>query len=977
MKRIKKIAKSMVPQPAYVMLILLAFGLPFSWVFAQKISIGSGTHLVVGSSSYVRCGSIINQGTIHHGAAGVIEITGNWHNDGTYTTMAGSTIIFSGTSAQTIEGSEVTVFQNMTLNNSAGLVLAHDVKVNGMLDLQNGILTTLTHLLTIGEAGIIANIYFTRYIEGRLGLTFIEPGTKLFPIGTGGNYLPVSLQYTTLTGTSVVIAEQYESGLTGTLPPNTIQTSTDRSWKLTQTGGSNLEYFIALNASGYNISPWAVMLKENEGIITSHDAILVDYTYITNTNPLTSLGNFGLGEKCTNPTDGGTIWPDQGGCDGFDPDFITGTMPTGQAGWPEYKWQWSTTSAEEGFVDVADAYFQDYDPGSLFTTTWFKRLARVFCKPDWTDAAESNVIKMTIEEPAISGTLTKNPDAATVEEGTDVSAFLLAGSGGNGLDELEYRTHDGASWSWWETYTSGTNIPTTGVTTIEIRTRRSADYCSDASYYTVSWQVDPGITLTWTGNLSSNWNTAGNWNPAGIPTANDQVIIPSSPVRFPVIFSGQSADCRNLIINSDASLTAESGASLITTGDIILNGSAIVNLDRTISENQWHYISSPVTQATAGIFMGDYLQFWDEPLAVWHNVQDPATNLTVMKGYGLWGESKSSHTYTFSGKPNTGSQSIGITYTDISGAEYDGANLVGNPYPSSIDWAKVEDYGAVYYWDGSAYLAFPAGSPIPGGGIYGTGSQFIPPMQGFFIVVETNGTFNLTNAVRTHQGAAGFYKATGNVLNNGLVLQASNDKYNDLLLIRLDEASSPNFEQQRDAWKLSANTFGLSQLWSVCDDGKLCIDVRPSPQSIQLGFANDVAGVYSIGLKEIADIFNVFLEDTKTNIFHDLRSEAYQFAWNPETDIESRFKIHLEAVGLGQNKTNNGNIIVYSFGRDIFIKGAKQGKVVIADIMGKILLQDEFDAEDLHIIPTNLPTGIYVVMVRSGNDIKTEKLFIN
>jgi hypothetical protein len=37
--------------------------------------------------------------------------------------------------------------------------------------------------------------------------------------------------------------------------------------------------------------------------------------------------------------------------------------------------------------------------------------------------------------------------------------------------------------------------------------------------------ADTGNTFTWTGAVSSDWATAGNWNPAGVPGANDSVVI--------------------------------------------------------------------------------------------------------------------------------------------------------------------------------------------------------------------------------------------------------------------------------------------------------------------------------------------------------------------------------------------------------------------------------------------------------------------
>lgn len=105
---------------------------------------------------------------------------------------------------------------------------------------------------------------------------------------------------------------------------------------------------------------------------------------------------------------------------------------------------------------------------------------------------------VAIESTPVACTLAKTPDETSVCEGTDVSASLTAASGGNGSDELEYRTNNGTDWTNWATYASETNISTTGLAGVEIRTRRLADFCNHSDYNTVSWTVNPlpSINLT-------------------------------------------------------------------------------------------------------------------------------------------------------------------------------------------------------------------------------------------------------------------------------------------------------------------------------------------------------------------------------------------------------------------------------------------------------------------------------------------------
>jgi hypothetical protein len=100
---------------------------------------------------------------------------------------------------------------------------------------------------------------------------------------------------------------------------------------------------------------------------------------------------------CSDPDSGGTIAAGHSGSSPFDPAAFTSLASPGDYyGSLEYKWQSSVTDSVSGFTDVAGSTTETYDPGPLTQTTWFKRLARVDCRDDWTGAAESNVLKVEV-----------------------------------------------------------------------------------------------------------------------------------------------------------------------------------------------------------------------------------------------------------------------------------------------------------------------------------------------------------------------------------------------------------------------------------------------------------------------------------------------------------------------------------------------------------------------------------------------------
>ncbi len=76
----------------------------------------------------------------------------------------------------------------------------------------------------------------------------------------------------------------------------------------------------------------------------------------------------------------------------------------------------------------------------------------------------------------------------------------------------------------------------------------------------------------WNGTLNTDWNNGANWNSGSVPVSSADVIINALAPNQPEIKTGNSASCKNLTINSEASLLMYSNA-LILNGDLIINGS--------------------------------------------------------------------------------------------------------------------------------------------------------------------------------------------------------------------------------------------------------------------------------------------------------------------------------------------------------------------------------------------------------------------
>jgi hypothetical protein len=194
-----------------ILLVLLLISSPF---FGQgiyndggKIVIGSGVTLNVSGSA----GNYRNETNGSNGSldlSGTLKLAGNLTNNATSSNFIGiaganGAVVLNGSSLQTISGTSTSemIFQNLEVNNTSGIAVAIDSRVNGSLTLTSGLADIGTHNLTLsptttvaGTPSATAMIVATN--TGKLRKEMTAAGTFNFPVGdnTGtAEYSPVSL----------------------------------------------------------------------------------------------------------------------------------------------------------------------------------------------------------------------------------------------------------------------------------------------------------------------------------------------------------------------------------------------------------------------------------------------------------------------------------------------------------------------------------------------------------------------------------------------------------------------------------------------------------------------------------------------------------------------------------------------------------------------------------------------------------------
>jgi uncharacterized protein (TIGR02145 family) len=174
------------------------------------------------------------------------------------------------------------------------------------------------------------------------------------------------------------------------------------------------------------------------------------YASIFGYNSDTAVVIWSYTPPCNNPTTGGTIGNNQTGCGSFTPSPLASlTLPTGQTGTLEYKWQLSTTGNSSGFSDIPASNSASFSPGVTTQTTWYKRIARVSCLSNWSGAAESNVIQITVVTP-LAVNVTISASINNVCSGTAVT-FTATPTNGGTTPSYQWKVN-GAN--------AGVNLPT-------------------------------------------------------------------------------------------------------------------------------------------------------------------------------------------------------------------------------------------------------------------------------------------------------------------------------------------------------------------------------------------------------------------------------------------------------------------------------------------------------------------------------------
>lgn len=380
--------------------------------------------------------------------------------------------------------------------------------------------------------------------------------------------------------------------------------------------------------------------------------------------------------------------------------------------------------------------------------------------------------------------------------------------------------------------------------------------------------------------------------------------------------------------------------------------------------------TSPIKIADYWIWK--YANLPSNTYAAWQHIRRTGTVLPgegfTMKGPGT-GTIFTPQNYVFSGQPNNGDIHLPLAANN----DY----LVGNPYPSAIDAVKfIKDNGpnldvvnspntdgtplingTLYFWDhwggGSHVLQDYQG----GYGTYNfsgavaaayksnnhpglvTGEtptkqpgQYIPVGQGFFVTGEGAGTIKFNNGQRVfkREGQVSQFMRNTDASSpqNSEDVEETDERmkfrigFNSVntihrqLLLTIDENATPGIDWAYDG---KLNDDQIDDMFWIINNEAFVIQASNEAEvttTYPLGIITNTDGINSIkidALENIPNTLDIYLYDGVLNLYHDLRTSAYDIFLNAGEYLD-RFKITFatnESLGL-DNPTLSPIDILYS-----------------------------------------------------------------
>jgi hypothetical protein len=290
-------------------------------------------------------------------------------------------------------------------------------------------------------------------------------------------------------------------------------------------------------------------------------------------------------------------------------------------------------------------------------------------------------------------------------------------------------------------------------------------------------------------------------------------------------------------------------------------------------------------------------------------------------------------------KANNGDISIPVSLDANNSDNFNNQNLIGNPYPCSIDGEKFindnSNVGTLYFWThhtpiatGTAgtdtdaynftnddYATFTtAGYAASASGATVPSDKLIGSCQGFFADISTAGTVTFTNSMKDKTNNANFFKSNTAPKNRIWVnLTNENGLFRQILVGFFNDATT-GYDRIYDGHR--AFNGENYDFYSLLNNKKFAIQALPqiiNETTLPLGISILETGNFTFTIDRFEgelENTNIYIKDNLLDIVHNLKLSDYLFNTNQIGDINNRFELVFNRTALDIETVNSLNNVL-------------------------------------------------------------------
>ncbi len=517
-------------------------------------------------------------------------------------------------------------------------------------------------------------------------------------------------------------------------------------------------------------------------------------------------------------------------------------------------------------------------------------------------------------------------------------------------------------------------------------------------------------SFTWVGGTNNDWTTASNWSGSNVPDATKlQTVVVQSSANPPQITTERRVG--QLTIESGATVEVLAGGTLNVfygmtndgTVEVMNNGSFLYNsCDDASIAGAGDFI---VHRDSPNYSQQDLTSFWSSPVVeadsdlqatfgniaykafIWQASSNPSRWVQVGNGHFMPAgvgvivrpdNSTGVETRTFQGTVNNGDIDV-FMYRNGPDDNY---NLLGNPYPSAIDWIAVYNDNqdildsTIEYWNQtfvgvvnseSDFIQYTAGtgSNPPGA------TQYIATAQSVFARTSSAANIKLKNTHRVVANNDQFFRGNAkgrSETEDRAWIRISGNNRTTTILVGFLEGATDGHDAAFDG---AFNNEGANlEFYSFIGTDKYSIQGRNPDLTVEnivpIGIQALNVGEHTLSIDQeyLIPEADIILEDMLLGTYTDLRQSGYTFNIDATTELNDRFQLRFgnsEVLSVGDEaQFNDAQFSVSVIGDQLMLNLNNDDSVkemAIYDMSGKKILVASSSTAYLG----SLSQGVYIV----------------